>query len=763
MRTSPLPRSGDVLVFYLGLIAIFTVGYLCWRIVGAVRWRRAQSPRAMQRTARSRIATIESGRLPASAKTPEAPSTKSAATFLAAGAPATVQGFRIEKGLIYVGRSLPRPGSEHQDDRCLINPSLPISKTAEDLDGQSMPYWPSYAEINPTARRSYLKWQADGRHDPNIGIGYVFLHFYGLERRALFDKSTEDIPAIVGDLRALLSVYGSNASFQRHASDLLDALRLNTRSFPALPQPAVDLAQSCDIPLPVKVGLGRLLASGSPVGAKEALVWALATSGGLRTPAIRCFRELCQLWQLRFDIAWPNGLQIAAPKRKLQLRYQSAADTFTADVTGEDLPDIDALTDLPKRLQDLLSRCTDALDPFSRLLGRDPGAKVKIDAALLLPRDYVEAHPPPALTALAEKLRIYFETSKLAQLTYTDLCELTETIDPDGRPDAAPLSRIGTVLDRVNIAFEPDRRYGSLVVTSKPVFVLFHSPSGAPVESDGPAYSLARLLVEVGTTVANADGQVVAEEVDAIKSELLTIDGLGPLERARLMAYALSLVKSASGDDQIIRKLKNFGEGERQAIAQAAVKAVQADGRIAPEEVKLLERLYKAIGLPKEQAYSDLNRAGVRDNDVVSAVPQQPSRPGADIPPRPRAGIAINLERLERIKRETAAVSSVLAEIFADDQVTDIIPTAPSPKPSRFEGLDSPHAELVQFLVGRAQIGRSDFDAEAKRLRLLPDGAIETINDWTLDRFSALLLSVGETEIDIDACRRDIGQLEQLQ
>src|SRR6185312_11700110 len=328
-----MPRSGDVLVLCLGLIALFTVGYLCWRIVGAVRKRSTRRPRAMQRTERIGVATVESSRLRTSAKPREVTSTKSTATFLAAGAPTTVQGFRIDKGLIYVGQSLPRPGSEHQDDRCLINPSLPVSKNEEDPDGQSMPYWPSYAEITPAARRTYLKWHADGRQDPNIGIGYVFLHLYGLERRALFDKSAADIPAIVDDLRALLSVYGSNASFQRHASNLLDALRLDTGLSQSLPEPAVDLAQSYDIPFPVKVGLGRLLASGSPIGAKDALVWALASSGGLRTPAIRCFRELCRLWQLRFDIAWPNGLQLAAPKRKLRLRYQSAAGTFTTDVT----------------------------------------------------------------------------------------------------------------------------------------------------------------------------------------------------------------------------------------------------------------------------------------------------------------------------------------------------------------------------------------------------------------------------------------------
>jgi len=50
-----------------------------------------------------------------------------------------------------------------------------------------MDYWPSYCEVSPRARAAYLRWLEDGRRDESTYIGYVFLFFYGLERRLLGD------------------------------------------------------------------------------------------------------------------------------------------------------------------------------------------------------------------------------------------------------------------------------------------------------------------------------------------------------------------------------------------------------------------------------------------------------------------------------------------------------------------------------------------------------------------------------------------------
>ncbi|MDT9702706.1 TerB N-terminal domain-containing protein, partial [Streptomyces sp. P17] len=69
-------------------------------------------------------------------------------------------------------------------DPCLINPALSIAVHAN-ISEREFGYWPSYSEITPRARRAYLSWLADGRRDPEADIGYVFLFFYGLERRAI--------------------------------------------------------------------------------------------------------------------------------------------------------------------------------------------------------------------------------------------------------------------------------------------------------------------------------------------------------------------------------------------------------------------------------------------------------------------------------------------------------------------------------------------------------------------------------------------------
>ena len=49
-----------------------------------------------------------------------------------------------------------------------------------------MTYWPSYSEISSAARTAYVDWLASGRR-PGAHIGYVFLFFYGIERRVLVD------------------------------------------------------------------------------------------------------------------------------------------------------------------------------------------------------------------------------------------------------------------------------------------------------------------------------------------------------------------------------------------------------------------------------------------------------------------------------------------------------------------------------------------------------------------------------------------------
>jgi len=61
---------------------------------------------------------------------------------------------------------------------------------------------------------------------PSADVGYVFLFFYGLERRVLVDaksdpKAMTEVPAIAAEIESLRSIY-SNRSFQSYTRNFLD-------------------------------------------------------------------------------------------------------------------------------------------------------------------------------------------------------------------------------------------------------------------------------------------------------------------------------------------------------------------------------------------------------------------------------------------------------------------------------------------------------------------------------------------------------------
>ncbi|MNE45617.1 hypothetical protein D3C80_1399070 [compost metagenome] len=79
---------------------------------------------------------------------------------------------------------------------------------------------------------------------------------------------------------------------------------------------------------------------------------------------------------------------------------------------------------------------------------------------------------------------------------------------------------------------------------------------------------------------------------------------------------------------------------------------------------------------------------------------------------------------------------------------------------SRFTGLEGRHAHLLGMVAEQATIDRETFDAEARRLRLLPEGAIETINDWAFDQFDEPVLEGEENLALVEHLREHLRTLE---
>ena len=121
--------------------------------------------------------------------------------------------------------------------------------------------------MTPDCRQRYLDWLGSGKRESNIDIGYVFLYFYGLERRLLVEQPpSAEIDVLVQELKRLRTIYSANRSFDSYSGRLLDAVdflrNVKDASRPFVP----DLSASCgEMPVPLKVAIAREVVADRPL------------------------------------------------------------------------------------------------------------------------------------------------------------------------------------------------------------------------------------------------------------------------------------------------------------------------------------------------------------------------------------------------------------------------------------------------------------------------------------------------------------------
>ena len=234
--------------------------------------------------------------------------------WVPAGQLVRIGGCSISGGLIYVGRELAAVTGGGPDP-ALIDPGLGIDHQVADYAGAKMGYWPSYSRIAPACRAAYLQWLADGRHAPHAYIGYVFLYFYGLERRLLVDEqksasARSEREILLTEVRRLIGIYGTNGSFRGYAEGLLAYMTADDAQRRYLSSPPAR-RHGWEVPFELRLGLGQLAADARPVPADWALAWLrLHPEGWLRTPATRCPAEFDEVFTRRYHERYGAGLQV---------------------------------------------------------------------------------------------------------------------------------------------------------------------------------------------------------------------------------------------------------------------------------------------------------------------------------------------------------------------------------------------------------------------------------------------------------------------
>jgi tellurite resistance protein len=684
---------------------------------------------------------------PSTYRVPPAPLEFVEANWIPAGKSVTVSGVTLPGGMLYVGTVLPT--LQGHNDPALIDPTKSVAQQG-DFTERQFSYWPSYSDIPASARRAYLNWLAQGKRDPEAEIGYVFLYFYGLERRAIIDANSNkeaeaDWPVIAQELRRLLAIYGEKSnSFRRYAGDLLTLVELATYADKLYQNPIPHFERTWELPFHLRLALGQTALDGVPVPAHVALAWArLDPNISVRTPVTRCPEQFAKLFELKYAGAFGSGLALPQNKTKLKFVYRPASSGFQGyneiKVAFQNTPDITVLTAPVKKLQEVVEAATKELEAYSRYVGRNPAGGASLDGLLQL--------PATLWPESAQKLMRDLQARMNKGMVVFTFQELLSMLEAKGTLTKDKVMGLARALESMNIAMEPDVLGGAKTPKPEDTVVLFSVQPGEAVSRSTPAYQAAVLTLQLASAVAMADGDMAAEEMRQLRTQIEGWTHLTPSHHQRLRAQLRLLIAAPVSLTVLKKKLEPLDVSSREAIARFMSVVAQSDGAVSPAELKMLEKVYKALGVEPKKVFSDVHAVATDAGAASAAGSTRPAKTAA------ASGFQLDPARIAALQQDTDKVSALLANIFKEDM------PAPTPEvdvepeeveaPHGLLGLDESHTSFVRLLLSRPDWTREELIDVASDLDLMLDGALERINEASFDTHD-MALTEGEDPIVVN-------------
>lgn len=666
----------------------------------------------------------------------------------------------IQGGLIYVGKCLPTITGDN--DPCLIDPTKEVALSA-DFKQRLMGYWPSYSNISAEARRAYLNWLAAGKDNPGADIGYVFLYFYGLERRIVIDhkpvaNNKDEILAIASELRRLLYIYGNGSkSFSRYATDLLDwigIIHTTERMYKALNES--ELLQDVR-PQSVRLALGQAAIDNVCLPAVVALHWArLDASGTWSTKFAKNPKEFYARFQKLYKDAFGDGLQLQANDQELRFNYVPASSSLKVRakelvVAAKGVPNIKISTDIKKIFLGILGQaCHYLLEPYVGSTNQLAHAINIQDTANTLSGSTWSEAVLERFVGLKEQAANGPRSIKVKDLATNLGIPIADT-----KNDFIAFSKL---LSQYSLFIIPDVKSGAALpgIDDQVVIYLASPISGNSQQS--AKFNDAHIALQLASAVAASDGEFSDSEHEHLLGKLKGWSHLDDNQILHLEAnlYYLKLTPSALNSvklNQIKKKLEHLDQASRRSMAEFIALVAQVDGAIVADKIKALEKVYKALNIDSGTIYSDLHNGAINNSSLPSSVDTKIVR-----------GLANDLEldanRIAQLQQDTDRVANLLAAIFSevdDDKQASVVSSgqltqAEGPEDSGDSlilGLDNTLSIFACQLMERLSWSRSDLLIVAKELGLMLDGALESINEASYDKLD-LPFSEGDDPVEIN-------------
>lgn len=655
----------------------------------------------------------------------------------------------ITEGLVYSGELLPDI-DKYDNDACLINPKLNISPANPWENGELLGYWPRYSQIPEQCRGAYLNWLATGRSVPETNIGYIFLFFYGLERRIFFDgqhiKIADDERAnIVGEVIRLLNIYGDNRSFRGYANNFLAMEWVLYQSDKPIPS-YIDFNDRYCLHA-FQFVLAKYVAAGKPIPADIALQWiTLHPDFRIKTPARRCPKEFRTLFYHKYNQKFGEGLIISPNKTRLILEYRAASPSLRVlRFENINLPNPFILTTPLKNLYELVEECSLELEPYSRYLSRKNNHPLSIAALALLPNMLIAQ--TPSAKDIQNRLT-GMTTGKLEFIPVNTLYEIFGATPPSSI-SMRDSENLATVLEGLEFGIVPDSRFYNINVNESNKVILFAGGHGSDF-NPSREFQIIGTILRLGSIVAQVSSGLSSKEEGTLQKIIRDNSQLSSIERVSLMIFLYWCLRTPQSSTGLKQKLSLASTSEKQAISNILITVALADGRVDSDEIKQLEKLYITLGLDGKQVTRDIHNlstatepvtVGLRDKEVNFNIPQ------ANIEESHKKTFSLNENLVKIREEETRQVKGILEGIFSERE--DINPIQPSTintnKDNPLLLLDKKHQTLFNQLISKESWDKIDLHETCKKLGLMTDGAMEVLNEWAFNLTNAPLIEDGET------------------
>lgn len=659
----------------------------------------------------------------------------------------TIRGREIKSGFFYTGKYM------RSIKGYSIEPSFVSENIHREGDNNEIGYWPSFSGLTKNQQDTFLDWLSNGRTNTLTNIGYIFIFFYGLERRVLIDmyqnKYRDDIELslIVAELKRLIYQYKDNYSFNNYAKGLLDFICVAFDKYEEVNDDFLKLENykvSYDYyPTLFKIYLSKEVSKTNSLNVELALKWLYSDPFvDLRTPAIRCKEYFETLFRAEYDRLYPKGLSIKANKSKIKLEYRPASNSFAYENFKilTDLVDYTALNKPINILKEIATRVTDMLDQYSRYLGRNPDDTHSIKALSLLPKellidvnsDIVQTIKNKYLFELSNEDVIFASANQIIEdLKFTFSKSLK-------KKDVIAISQF---LDKFNIGIEPDARFGSPQFSLDDKVLLFRKINDK-IQAPSKEYSASLLIATLGLIISAADGTITQEEIQQITNHIKLNLDLNDVELRRLNYY-LQWGNVANFTTSILNsKLKTISTNNKHTIVSFMMQLANADGYISPDEINILEKVYKAFGIDEKSLYSDIHNIQSSSYSTKSLESKTNITKGKSI--------ALDKDIIKRTLEDTDEVQSLLTSIFDEDEVEEVVNTEVDRSCNKnIFNLDNKHSDLVRKLIEHIKLDENEFTILCEQYNLMPQGAIENINEVIYENLEDdLIYQEGSIEIN---------------